>query len=196
MQFSKKPVTIEAHQWWKNGDHPEDKVGEWLDDPMGGPSYQRLEGDVVRFFRRPEPEYRGELVHVRCGRNWHSHGWIDTLEGGHTVCPADWIITGVQGERYPCKPDIFDATYVAAPEVDTLAAWLYHRFDEHKHSRRPKWTDLDSDDQAYWEHEANAVRRAVARGGFKSRECADTCAPHLFQFCSPECEAAAVAEKP
>lgn len=33
------------------------------------------------------------------------------LEGGHTVCPGDWIITGVQGENYPCKPDIFDATY-------------------------------------------------------------------------------------
>lgn len=39
------------------------------------------------------------------------HGWIDTPEGGHTVCPGDWIITGVVGERYPCKPDIFEATY-------------------------------------------------------------------------------------
>jgi hypothetical protein len=39
------------------------------------------------------------------------HGWIDTLEGGHIVCPGDWIITGVVGELYPCKPDIFEATY-------------------------------------------------------------------------------------
>ena len=38
-------------------------------------------------------------------------GWMDTLEGGHVVTPEDWIITGVKGERYPCKPDIFEATY-------------------------------------------------------------------------------------
>lgn len=41
----------------------------------------------------------------------HHHGWIDTPEGGHIVCPGDWVITGIQGERYPCKPDIFEATY-------------------------------------------------------------------------------------
>lgn len=32
---------------------------------------------------------------------------------GHIVCPGDWVITGVQGEHYPCKPDIFAATYEA-----------------------------------------------------------------------------------
>lgn len=36
---------------------------------------------------------------------------IDTLEGPFTVSEGDWIITGVKGERYPCKPDIFAATY-------------------------------------------------------------------------------------
>ncbi|MFH1559803.1 MAG: hypothetical protein ABID84_00075 [Chloroflexota bacterium] len=36
---------------------------------------------------------------------------IVTLEGEHMVSPGDFIITGVKGERYPCKPDIFDATY-------------------------------------------------------------------------------------
>ena len=41
----------------------------------------------------------------------HVHGWIDTPEGGHIVCPGDYIITGVQGEYYPCKPDIFAQTY-------------------------------------------------------------------------------------
>ncbi len=40
--------------------------------------------------------------------------WIETLEGGHIASPGDWIITGVKGERYPCKPDIFDATYEPA----------------------------------------------------------------------------------
>ena len=43
----------------------------------------------------------------------HDHGWVDTLEGGHIVCPKDWIITGVNGEHYPCKPDIFEMTYEA-----------------------------------------------------------------------------------
>jgi hypothetical protein len=47
---------------------------------------------------------------------------IRTLEGDMTAMPGDWIIQGVKGEIYPCKPDIFDATYdpAASPaqEVD------------------------------------------------------------------------------
>lgn len=43
------------------------------------------------------------------------YGWVNTLEGGHIVSPGDWIITGVKGEIYPCKPDIFAATYDAVP---------------------------------------------------------------------------------
>lgn len=37
--------------------------------------------------------------------------WIRTLEGLHTASKGDWIIKGVKGEFYPCKPDIFDMTY-------------------------------------------------------------------------------------
>jgi hypothetical protein len=37
--------------------------------------------------------------------------WIVTLEGDMCVCDGDWIITGVKGEKYPCKPDIFAETY-------------------------------------------------------------------------------------
>jgi len=40
---------------------------------------------------------------------------IPTLEGSHRADPGDWIITGVKGEQYPCKPDIFSATYEPAP---------------------------------------------------------------------------------
>lgn len=36
---------------------------------------------------------------------------IETLEGFHVVSPGDWIIRGVSGEYYPCKPNIFEATY-------------------------------------------------------------------------------------
>lgn len=44
---------------------------------------------------------------------------IHTLEGGkegQEVTPGDFIITGVQGEKYPCKPDIFAATYEPVPD--------------------------------------------------------------------------------
>ena len=37
---------------------------------------------------------------------------IDTLEGEHLVSWGDWIIQGVSGELYPCKPDIFEKTYL------------------------------------------------------------------------------------
>lgn len=80
MKFRKKPVVIEATQWFRHGDHPK----------------------VTRFMR-------GDGVSdawVESGE-----GWIGTLEGGHIVTPGDWIITGVKGEHYPCKPDIFDMTY-------------------------------------------------------------------------------------
>jgi hypothetical protein len=97
MKFRKKPVVVEATQWFKNGDHPED-----------GKSSN--EGNVVRYFRYPG--ISGEkLCDKGCKNIMNDHGWIDTLEGGHIVCPGDWIITGVAGERYPCKPDIFAKTY-------------------------------------------------------------------------------------
>ena len=40
--------------------------------------------------------------------------FIKTLEGIHFITEGDYIITGVKGERYPCKPDIFEATYEPA----------------------------------------------------------------------------------
>jgi len=40
-----------------------------------------------------------------------SWGYIETLEGRMHVIAGDWIITGVKGEKYPCKADIFAATY-------------------------------------------------------------------------------------
>jgi hypothetical protein len=43
-------------------------------------------------------------------------GYIDTLEGRMTVRQGDWVITGVKGEKYPCKPDIFEQTYEPVEE--------------------------------------------------------------------------------
>ena len=40
--------------------------------------------------------------------------WVQTMEGPLIVSEGDWIITGIKGEHYPCKPDIFAATYKPA----------------------------------------------------------------------------------
>lgn len=112
MRFRKRPVIIEATQWYKNGDHPDDGQETFI-NRSDGRSY-RCEGKVVRRFRSPVKP--GHTVCNQCQHIMADHGWIDTLEGGHVVCPGDWIITGVQEERYPCKPEIFEATYERVEE--------------------------------------------------------------------------------
>lgn len=122
--YRRKPVVIQATQWHRNGDHPEDHVGEELPDPFGEGTYKRLEGAVVRFYRYPAfhrhqafPRRQSDNTAGRkckqCDNNMRDHGWIETLDGGHVVCPGDWIITGVRGEMYPCEDAIFQAAYEA-----------------------------------------------------------------------------------
>ncbi len=106
LKYKKKPVVIEAQRWWRNGDHPYDVLGSIYTSPG--------EGHVVRYFRRPSVPSESRCQ--ECGYKFHDHGWIDTLEDGHKVCPGDWIITGIEGERYPCKPGIFKETYDSAEE--------------------------------------------------------------------------------
>jgi len=113
-KYRKKPVVIEATQWFKNGDHPKDHdhIGEGPFSQMDlekYAEYTQSEGKVVRYYRTPDLD--GQTKCKKCGEIMHLHGWTETLEGGHIVCPGDFIITGVQGEIYPCKPDIFEATY-------------------------------------------------------------------------------------
>ena len=105
MKYRKKPVVIEASQWFANGDHPEDGTA-MIEGKEGS---FRAEGKVVRYYRSVAQDGKEECL--QCGKTMHVHGWIDTIEGGHTVCPGDWIITGVKGERYPVKPNIFWETY-------------------------------------------------------------------------------------
>jgi len=90
MKFRKKPVVIEATQWFTMGDHPAVERFPW------GRAVIKAEG---------YPDYDP----------W-DRGIIRTLEGDHEVCPGDWIITGVKGEHYPCKPDIFEMTYERVEE--------------------------------------------------------------------------------
>lgn len=70
-KFRKKPVVIEAVQWFPGK----------------------------------------EITGVDVANPGDDQAEIETLEGIMRVSPGDWIITGVKGERYPCKPDIFAATY-------------------------------------------------------------------------------------
>jgi hypothetical protein len=96
MKFRKKPVVVEAEQWFE----------VIYDEKIWLPSVYYLN---VGYYRHPEVDGQSTCKH--CGKIMHSHGWIDTLEGGHIVCPGDWVITGVKGEMYPCKNDIFEMTY-------------------------------------------------------------------------------------
>lgn len=100
MRYRKKPVVIEAVQltWstWNEvcefvGDTP--MRGGWV-DPKDGTF---TEGNV------PPGDLSLDDAEIGCV--------IPTLEGDHLARQNDWIIKGVMGEFYPCKPDIFDATY-------------------------------------------------------------------------------------
>jgi len=90
-KFKKKPVVIEAVQW--------------------------LPGVQIEGVRGVDP----------CSPDDPAHGFyieyaeIETLEGVMRVSPGDWVITGVKGEKYPCKDDIFKATYEALDLLDERA---------------------------------------------------------------------------
>jgi len=92
-KYRKRPIVIEAEQWQKEGDNPD--VFSYID-----PHNNTVEGKAFA---------AGRCEH--CQKSKGEHGWIHTLEGGHIVCPGDFVITGVANEKYPCKPDIFEKTY-------------------------------------------------------------------------------------
>ena len=115
-KFRKKPVVVEAVRWFTNGDHPEDDCRMVNPNPHSETQFAPFlsEGKAVRYFRHPDVD--GNACCPKCKDRFHDHGWIDTIKGGHNVCPGDWIITGPQGEYYPCKPDIFEQTYEPVEE--------------------------------------------------------------------------------
>ncbi len=102
-RYRKKPVIIEAEQWFKVTYDRE--AGHGI-EPEDMPIYHLSVG----YYRTPTCD--GQVECKYCGEIMHNHGWIDTLEGGHNVCPGDWIIKNVEGEIYPCKsvPDMASPT--------------------------------------------------------------------------------------
>jgi hypothetical protein len=86
MKYRKKPVVIEAEQF----------SGE--NNPFGVIEHHQC-------------TYR---MCPLCGGDDEPHAYIKTLEGGHIVTEGDFVIKGIMGEFYPCKPDIFEKTYEKA----------------------------------------------------------------------------------
>ena len=109
MKYRKKAITVEATQWFKNGDHPEDKVERACPAATDLDPFEPFlfAGLVVGFFSSSDPSTKCGF----CNLPFSTHGSINTLEGQHIVCPGDWIITGINGEYYPCKSEIFEKTY-------------------------------------------------------------------------------------
>ena len=95
-KYRKKPIEIEAVQF--TGDN-EYEIADFMHLPI---TALQMSVDAVL---RTDGDYR---------ENTHIH--IPTLEGVMTANCGDWIIKGVKGEFYPCKPDIFDETYEEVKE--------------------------------------------------------------------------------
>jgi hypothetical protein len=95
-KFRKKPVVIEAVQW--NADKKNfDEVMNFMQD---------FHGNKLNYENAEELSYKSKELHIR------------TLEGVMTASNLDWIIKGVNGEFYPCKPDIFEKTYESADATE------------------------------------------------------------------------------
>lgn len=94
MQYRKRPLVVEAQRFKTNneaGSPHMDGLVEWANDIVSAPN---------------------------C-RAWHdgTDVYIETLEGVMRAEVGDWIICGVKGELYPCKPDVFAESYEAVPSV-------------------------------------------------------------------------------
>lgn len=87
MRYRKRPVVVEAWEFTRDSLKAADS---WV---------RRYQNDI-----KLVSQYGGEVLYIE----------IKTLEGTMRAELGDYIIKGVQGEFYPCKPDIFEATYLKA----------------------------------------------------------------------------------
>lgn len=103
-KFRKKPIVIKAQQWWPPGDsrHDPSMLVHRKGNTVDPPDYRQL-NDLYLAMPGGLPNIGGSDVFM-----------VRTLEGDMKVSPGDWIITGVNGEKYPCKPDVFEKTYEPA----------------------------------------------------------------------------------
>lgn len=104
MKFRKKPVVIEAVQVL----HVDVTGARLLDKFPLAENPTWIEAAIVS----------GAITLSNSGARDYEVLLIHTLEGDMEAMPGDWIIRGVKGELYPCKPDIFEATYDPAGETE------------------------------------------------------------------------------
>lgn len=97
--YRKKPIALECVQFTK----------EMAEGKSPLPDGVRM-GSRELSANGSFPEYCNDGVYLKNYEQCHRH-YIDTLEGKMQVQIGDWIIKGIKGEYYPCKPDIFEATY-------------------------------------------------------------------------------------
>lgn len=103
-RFRKKPVVIDAQQWFEPGDprHDPSMLVERKGNTVSPPDYRQV-GDLYLAMPGGRHGLGGSAVYM-----------IRTLEGDMRVSSGDWVIIGVKGEKYACKPDIFEETYEPA----------------------------------------------------------------------------------
>ena len=91
-------------------------MGKYRKRPIVIDAVQFTEKLALELFCKRESPIFGKLTpngsyHPADGIVYEAHIIIDTLEGAMKADINDWIIKGVNGELYPCKPDIFEKTY-------------------------------------------------------------------------------------
>jgi hypothetical protein len=101
-KFRKKPVVIEAIQWNGNNNH-----------------------EFSSFCPPGKLKFHFSII-----KDDPNNILIDTLDGEMKALPGDWIIKGVNGEFYPCKPDIFEKTYEAVIEEEKMIRNKWHKIGE------------------------------------------------------------------
>lgn len=94
-KFKKKPVVIEAFQMTEETRRDNSKWLNWMHE-----AWQKEPNEEGALYPADSPNSNGD-----------DKLKIHTLEGTHLVEWGDYIIQGVKGELYPCKPDIFELTY-------------------------------------------------------------------------------------
>lgn len=110
-KYRKKPVVIDAFKWTGGHDQVEDP--EWIVEAID---------EGVAEIKRLYNTSLGEITE-ECTLDTVSSSivlQIKTLEGLMAAQPGDYIIRGVVGEIYPCKPDIFEATYEMVADIKDL----------------------------------------------------------------------------
>ena len=101
MKFRKKPVVIDATQ------------------------FREADKDTHAHVNFSRPGAGDNSVDLIDGKHW-----VQTSHGPAIVSDGDWVITGVNGEHYPCADDFFRATYEPAEGHQEIEAWARGKFNE------------------------------------------------------------------